>query len=66
MKDPIVEEVRKHRKEHTQNFNGDFSAICTNLRRIQKSSGHVVVRLAPRKAKDMVLSEWLSGEYARP
>lgn len=24
------------------------------------------VREAERKAKDMVLSEWLSGEYARP
>src|SRR2546426_515252 len=28
MKDPIVEEVRKHRMEHTRKFDGDLSAIC--------------------------------------
>jgi hypothetical protein len=49
MKDPIVEEVRKHRKEHTQKFNGELSKICSDLRRIQDISGHDVVRLAPRK-----------------
>lgn len=54
MKDPIVEEVRKHRKEHTQKFNGELSVICTDLRRIQESSGHTVVRLAPRKTKPTI------------
>lgn len=49
MKDPIVEEVRKHRMEHTRKFKGDFSAICADLRSIQAASGHKVVRLAPRK-----------------
>jgi hypothetical protein len=49
MKDPIVEEVRKHRKEHTQKFNGELSRICEDLQSIQKSSGHVVVRLSPKK-----------------
>ncbi len=49
MNDPIVEEVRKHRMEHTQKFNGDLAAICRDLRRIQRESGHEVVRLAPRK-----------------
>lgn len=47
MKDPIVEEVRKHRLEHTRKFGGDLAAICADLRRIQKRSGHEVVRLAP-------------------
>lgn len=47
MKDPIVEEVRKHRLEHTRKFGGDLTAICADLRRIQKASGHQVVRLAP-------------------
>jgi len=56
MKDPIVEEVRKHRKEHTQKFNGELSAICADLRRIQESSGHTVVRLAPRKTKSTIQS----------
>ena len=49
MKDPIVEEVRKHRKEHTIKFHGELSEICADLRRVQETSGHEVVRLAPRK-----------------
>jgi len=49
MKDLIVEEVRKYRMEHTRKFRGDLSEICNDLRDIQISSGHQVVRLAPRK-----------------
>lgn len=49
MNDPIVDELRKYRKEHTQKFKGDLAAICRDLRRIQRESGHEVVRLAPRK-----------------
>lgn len=49
MRDPIVEEVRKHRMEHTRKFRGDLSAICVDLRSVQIASGHKVVRLALRK-----------------
>ena len=49
MKDPIVEEVRKQRMKHTLKFKGDISAICEDLQKIQQSSGHKVIRLAPRK-----------------
>jgi hypothetical protein len=49
MRDPIVEEVRKHRMEHTRKFGGDLVAICADLRAVQKASGHEVVRLAPRR-----------------
>ena len=49
MKDPIVEEVRSYRMEHTRKFKGDLTAICEDLRSIQKASGQEVVRLAPRK-----------------
>ena len=49
MRDPIVEEVRKYRMEHTKKFNGDLAAICADLRAIQSASGHEVVRLPPRK-----------------
>ena len=49
MKDPIVEEVRKQRMKHTLKFKGDISAICEDLLKIQLSSGHKVIRLAPRK-----------------
>jgi len=51
MKDPIVEEVRKHRMEHTRRFGGDLTAICKDLRAIQETSGHKVVRLPPRRLK---------------
>lgn len=49
MKDPIVEEVRKQSMEHSLKFNGDISAICEDLRKIQLLSGYKVIRLAPRK-----------------
>jgi hypothetical protein len=49
MRDPIVEEVRKHRMEHTRKFQGNLSAICADLRCIQISSGHEIVRLTPKK-----------------
>lgn len=49
MKDPIVEEVRRHRMEHTKKFNGDLSAICADLRSIQGSSGHTIIRLKPKE-----------------
>jgi hypothetical protein len=47
MKDPIVEEVRRHRMEHTQKFGGDLKLICEDLRRIQQASGCKVVRRPP-------------------
>jgi len=57
MKDPIVEEVRKHRMEHTQKFSGDLAAICADLRSIQSASGFQVVRLSPRKAEPVFTAE---------
>jgi len=51
MNDPIVEEVRQYRLEHTRRFQGDLGAICADLRALQKASGHEVVRLAPKKLK---------------
>jgi hypothetical protein len=49
MKDPIVEEVRKHRMDHARRFNFDLSAICEDLRAVQKASGHKVVRLSAKR-----------------
>ena len=51
MRDPIVEEVRKWRMEHTKKFCGDLSAICADLRSIQEASGHEIVRLAPKRRR---------------
>ncbi len=49
MKDPIVAEVRKHRMAHTRKHNYDLCAICEDLKKVQQTSGHKVVRLRPRK-----------------
>jgi hypothetical protein len=46
--DPIVEEVRQHRLEHTRKFGGDLKLICEDLRRIQRSSDYQVVRRPPK------------------
>ena len=46
MNDPIVEEVRRYRMEHTRKFGGDLKRICEDLRRIQRESGCQVVRRA--------------------
>jgi len=51
MNDPIVQEVRKHRMEHTQRFGGNLSAICADLRVVQVASGHTVVRLTPKRSE---------------
>jgi len=48
MNDPIVEEVRRHRMEHTRQCNGDLKHIYEDLRRIQRESGCRVVRRSPK------------------
>ena len=48
MSDPIVDEVRRHRMEHTLQFGGDLKRICEDLRRIQRESGCQVVRRPPK------------------
>ena len=52
MKDPIVDEVRNNRMEHTRKFKGDLTAICADLRSIENMSGHKIVRLAPTRLID--------------
>ncbi|RPJ56957.1 MAG: hypothetical protein EHM23_22050 [Acidobacteria bacterium] len=51
MRDPIVEEVRKYRMEHTQKFGGNLAAICADLRSVQEASGHEVVRLPAKRVE---------------
>jgi hypothetical protein len=48
MNDPIVEEVRRHRLEHTRKFGGDLKLICEDLHRIQRSADYQVVRRPPK------------------
>lgn len=51
MKDPIVEEVRKHRMEHTRLFDGDLRRICEDFRGFQKTCGHKIVRFRPERGR---------------
>lgn len=46
--DPIVDEVRKTREAHAAQFNYDLVAICGDLRKKEKQSGHPVVSRQPR------------------
>ncbi|OHB77490.1 MAG: hypothetical protein A2W31_12165 [Planctomycetes bacterium RBG_16_64_10] len=48
MIDPIVEEVRRHRMEHTRKLGGDLDRICEDLRHIQQESGYEVVSRPPK------------------
>lgn len=50
MKDAIVEEVRKARLEHAKEFNHDLSAICSDLKRIERECGHWIVSFPPKVA----------------
>lgn len=49
MMDPIVEEVRRHRMEHTRKHANNLSEIIADLREVQERSGHKIVRLPPRR-----------------
>ncbi len=51
MKDPIVEEVRKIRRTHAAKFAFDLHAICEDLRKMEKTCGHRVVSLSPKRIK---------------
>ena len=46
--DPIVDEVRKTRESHASKFNYDLSAICADLKKKEKDSGHPVVSRRPK------------------
>jgi hypothetical protein len=48
MMDPIVEEVRRYRMEHTRRFGGDLKLICEDLCRMQRESGCKIVRRPPK------------------
>ena len=49
LNDPIVEEIRTFRAEHAQRFDGNLTAICDDLRRIQQDCHHPIVAFPPKK-----------------
>ena len=46
--DPIVDEVRRVREAHAARFNYDLAAICADLKKKEKDSGHTVVSRHPK------------------
>ena len=50
-KDPIVEEVRQARAAHAKRFGYDLEKIVQDLKRIEKESGHEVVRFEPKRCE---------------
>jgi len=46
--DPIVDEVRKVRESHAARFKYDITAICADLKKREKDSGHPVVSRRPK------------------
>jgi hypothetical protein len=51
VKDPIVEEVRKARQDHAQQFNHDSTEICCDLKKIEKKCGNRLISLPPKLLK---------------
>jgi hypothetical protein len=66
MSDPIVEEVRKARMEHTMKFNGDLNLICEDLKRIQKESGIKLFDSNPNESRQQYKSSELGSWYPYP
>ena len=52
-RDPIVEEVRKHRQARAAKFNYDIDAMMADARKRQKTSGHKIAPVPKRPAKSM-------------
>jgi len=49
MKDPLVDEIRKYRMEHTRKFNSDLHLICEDLRKFESTLGDRLVTEEPKK-----------------
>ena len=55
--DPIVDEIRRIRQQHTDRFNGDLRAICEDLRRQERQSGRRYVSFPPRRVRPVDASK---------
>ena len=50
--DPIVEEIRRYRKEHAAKYGNDIHRIFEALREKERTSGRTYVNRGPRLLKD--------------
>jgi hypothetical protein len=48
IEDPIVEEIRRYRQEHSAKFDYDLEKICADLKERETQSKKEVIRRAPR------------------
>ena len=48
MNDPIVEEIRRYRKEHAEQFGNNLSQIVAALRQKERESKHVLLNPGPK------------------
>jgi len=46
--DPIIEEIRKYRKEHAAQYGNDLSRIVEALRQKERQSHHVKMNPGPK------------------
>ncbi len=56
MEDPIVDEVRRIRREHAAEFNFDVDAIYEDYRRLELESKQRRVLLGPRRLEETTLA----------
>ncbi len=49
MKDPIIEELRRHRMEHTRRFGADLTLICEDLRKLEADVRERLVSPNPKR-----------------
>jgi len=64
--DPIVEEIRRYRKEHAAKYGNDIHRICEALRENQKKSKRKVVNFGPKLLSDrtnLCVAETPQDEY---
>jgi len=55
MKDPIVEEVRRVRNEHSKQFDYDLDAICEDYKTHQVHAESRLVRLKPKASANKAI-----------
>nr|VFJ69758.1 MAG: hypothetical protein BECKFW1821B_GA0114236_11716 [Candidatus Kentron sp. FW] len=65
MKDPIIEEVRRHRMEHTREFDFDLHRICEDLRRLEKDLGDRIVEPRPKRLEPKTDQDSLATREVR-
>ena len=52
IKDPILEELWKHREEYAAKFNYDIDAIFLDLKKKEKESERIFISAPPKRASE--------------